>query len=91
MRAEGLPSPDRRKLPDLLAASAIALRRFEQYQELRKEAVDLRQDLADRKLIEWAKGILMKNSTSTKTRPFAACRSWPVPRTANWSKLPKRS
>jgi len=48
------------KQADLLAAIAIALRRFEQFQELRKEAADLRQALADRKLIERAKGILMK-------------------------------
>ena len=48
------------KQANLLAAIAIALRRFEQFQELRKEAADLRQALADRKLIERAKGVLMK-------------------------------
>jgi response regulator NasT len=36
------------------------MRRFEQFQALHKEAADLRQALEDRKLIERAKGILMK-------------------------------
>jgi response regulator NasT len=48
------------KQADLETAIAIALRRFEQFQQLRREAADLRQALADRKLIERAKGILMK-------------------------------
>jgi len=39
---------------------AIAVRRFEQFKALRKEAADLRQALADRKVIEKAKGVLMK-------------------------------
>ena len=39
---------------------ALAMRRFQQFQELRKEAADLRQALEDRKIIERAKGILMK-------------------------------
>ncbi len=45
---------------DLVPAIAIATRRFEELQALRKETSDLRQALADRKLIEQAKGILMK-------------------------------
>ena len=36
------------------------MRRFEQFQALRHEAADLRQALEDRKIIERAKGILMK-------------------------------
>lgn len=48
------------KQADLGPAIAIAMRRFEQFQEVQKEAADLRQALADRKLIERAKGILMK-------------------------------
>src|SRR5207302_1125226 len=45
---------------DLQPAIGIALRRFEQFQALRQEADDLRQALEDRKVIERAKGLLMK-------------------------------
>lgn len=47
------------KQADLEPAIALAMRRFEQFQSLRKEATDLRQALEDRKLIERAKGLLM--------------------------------
>jgi response regulator NasT len=50
------------KQADLEPAIALATRRFEQFQELRKEAADLRQALEDRKVIERAKGILMKRA-----------------------------
>jgi response regulator NasT len=50
------------KQSDLEPAIAIATRRFEQFQALRKETVDLRQALADRKTIEKAKGLLMKKA-----------------------------
>jgi AmiR/NasT family two-component response regulator len=50
------------KQPDIEPAIAIALRRFEQFQSLRKEASDLRQALEDRKVIERAKGLLMKKT-----------------------------
>jgi response regulator NasT len=36
------------------------MHRFEQFQALRREAADLRQTLEDRKIIERAKGTLMK-------------------------------
>ena len=45
---------------DLVPAIAIAVRRFEELQALRKESADLRQALSDRKVIEQAKGVLMK-------------------------------
>jgi response regulator NasT len=48
------------KQADLGPTIAIAVRRFEQFKALRKEAADLRQALADRKVIEKAKGVLMK-------------------------------
>lgn len=41
-------------------AIGLAMRRFEELQALRKEAADLRQTLADRRIIEQAKGVLMK-------------------------------
>ncbi|NLX99473.1 MAG: response regulator [Rhodopirellula sp.] len=48
------------KQADLKPAIAIAMKRFQQFQELRREAVDLRQALDDRKIIDRAKGVLMK-------------------------------
>ena len=48
------------KQADLEAAITIAMQRFEQFQALRREAADLRQALEDRKVIERAKGLLMK-------------------------------
>ena len=50
------------KQPDLEPAIGIAMRRFEQFQALRKETADLKQALEDRKVIEKAKGILMKKA-----------------------------
>jgi response regulator NasT len=50
------------KQADLEPAIAIAMRRFEQFQALRKETADLKQALEDRKTIEKAKGILMKKA-----------------------------
>ncbi len=48
------------KQSDLEPTIALAIRRFEQFEALRKEASDLRQALEDRKVIERAKGLLMK-------------------------------
>lgn len=48
------------KQADLEPAIAIAMRRFDQFQALRKETADLKQALEDRKTIEKAKGVLMK-------------------------------
>jgi two-component system, response regulator PdtaR len=50
------------KQSDLVPAIAIAIRRFEQFQALSKEAADLKQALDDRKTIEKAKGILMRKT-----------------------------
>jgi response regulator NasT len=50
------------KQADLEPAIAIAMHRFEQFQALRKETTDLRQALENRKIIEKAKGILMKKA-----------------------------
>jgi response regulator NasT len=50
------------KQADLEPAIGIATRRFEQFQALRKETADLKQALEDRKVIERAKGILMKKT-----------------------------
>lgn len=45
---------------DLQPAISVATRRFLEMQNLRQECADLKQSLADRKIIEQAKGILMK-------------------------------
>ena len=50
------------KQADLEPAIAIAMRRFQQFEALRKESSDLRQALEDRKVIERAKGVLMKKA-----------------------------
>ena len=47
------------KQADLAPAIALAMRRFEQLEALKKEARDLRQSLEDRKLVERAKGLLV--------------------------------
>jgi response regulator NasT len=47
-------------LADLQPAISIAMRRFAELQTLHKECKDLRQALSDRKVIEQAKGLLMK-------------------------------
>jgi response regulator NasT len=50
------------KQADLAPVIGLAMRRFEQFEALRREAADLRQALEDRKVIERAKGILMKRA-----------------------------
>jgi len=47
-------------LADLQPAIANAVRRFAEFQALHKDCNDLRQALSDRKIIERAKGLLMK-------------------------------
>jgi AmiR/NasT family two-component response regulator len=46
----------------LETAIALAMRRFKEFQALHQQAKDLRQALEDRKIIERAKGIIMKRS-----------------------------
>ena len=58
------------KQADLEPAIGLAMRRFSQFQSLRKEATDLRQALADRKIIERAKGVLMKRANMDEQDAF---------------------
>ena len=58
------------KQADLEPAIALAMRRFEQFQHLRREANDMRQALEDRKVIERAKGILMKRASLDEPGAF---------------------
>ncbi len=48
------------KPADIQAAIALAILRFEHFQKIRQETADLRQALEDRKLIERAKGVVMR-------------------------------
>jgi len=47
---------------DLQPAIALAMQRYREFEALHRQAVDLRQALEDRKVIERAKGILMKRT-----------------------------
>ncbi len=58
------------KQADLDPAIAIAMRRFAQFQALHKEAADLKQALEDRKIIEKAKGLLMKKANLDESDAF---------------------
>jgi response regulator NasT len=58
------------KQADLGPVIALAMRRFEQFEELRREAADLRQALEDRKVIERAKGMLMKRAGLDEQEAF---------------------
>jgi response regulator NasT len=58
------------KQKDLEPAIAIVTRRFAEFQALRKEADTLRQAIQDRKLIERAKGILMKRTGQDEEAAF---------------------
>jgi response regulator NasT len=58
------------KQADLEAAITIAMQRFEQFRALRREAGALRQALEDRKLIERAKGVLMKRAGLDEEEAF---------------------
>ncbi len=58
------------KETDLGPAIGIAMKRFEEFQTLRKEATDLRQALEDRKVIERAKGIIMRRGKLDEAEAF---------------------
>jgi AmiR/NasT family two-component response regulator len=58
------------KPTDLEPVISLAMRRFEQIQALRQEAADLRQALEDRKVVERAKGVLMKRGPLEEAEAF---------------------
>jgi response regulator NasT len=57
-------------IPNLPPAIAIAMRRFGELQTLQKDCNDLRQALTDRKVIERAKGLLMKLAQIDENEAF---------------------
>ena len=58
------------KQEDLVPAIRIAMHRFEQFKSLEKETTDLKQALEDRKVIEKAKGVLMKKAGLDESAAF---------------------
>ncbi|WP_166831777.1 ANTAR domain-containing response regulator [Thalassoroseus pseudoceratinae] len=58
------------KQADLETAIALAVRRFQEFCALQQQADDLRQALEDRKLVERAKGILMKRAAMSEADAF---------------------
>lgn len=55
---------------DLLPAITLALTRFREFQAMRQEVADLREALEARKVIEKAKGILMRRLDLTEDEAF---------------------
>jgi response regulator NasT len=67
---------------DLGPAIGLAMRRFEQFQQLRQEAVDLKQALEDRKQVERAKGVVMRRLGVDEQEAFRLMRKLSSDR--NW-------
>jgi AmiR/NasT family two-component response regulator len=59
---------------DVEAAIVVAMARFDQYQETSREAISLKQALQERKLIERAKGIVMKRLGTDEDDAFRRLR-----------------
>lgn len=58
------------KETELEPAIAIAMKRFAEFEALRKDTVDLRQALEDRKVIERAKGVIMRRAKLEEAEAF---------------------
>lgn len=58
----------------------VACARFEEFQKLRGELAEARQSLAERKLVERAKGILMQRRGLTEAEAYAALRTMAMDR-----------
>ena len=58
------------ELESLTVAIKLAMRRFKEFEVLLKENSDLRQTLSDRKIIERAKGVLMKRAQIDEEQAF---------------------
>jgi two-component system, response regulator PdtaR len=61
---------------ELKPAIALAWRQFEQFQALRQEASDLRQSLEDRKVIERAKGVVVRRVGVQEAEAFRRLRKF---------------
>jgi response regulator NasT len=58
----------------------VAIARFEQYQALREELREAKNDLAQRKLIERAKGVLMQQREMSEEQAYGAMRKMAMDR-----------
>jgi response regulator NasT len=58
------------KQADLAPAIALATHRFEQFEQLRQEAADLKEAFEDRRVIEQAKGVLMAKESLDEAAAF---------------------
>lgn len=65
----------------------VAISRFEQFQSIKRELDDARSALADRKLVEKAKGILMKQKGMDEEAAYAAMRRMAMDRNLKLSEL----
>lgn len=61
---------------EVKTAVTMAMTRYEQFLSLAKETSDLRQALEDRKLVEKAKGIVMKRSEVAEEEAYRRIRKW---------------
>jgi AmiR/NasT family two-component response regulator len=78
------------KNTDLEPAIGLAMRRFEQFEALRRETSDLRQALEDRKLIERAKGLLMKELKISEPEAFRRLQRGAMERRITLAELARR-
>lgn len=65
----------------------VAIARFEQFQGLQRELADAKTALADRKVIERAKGVLMKQRQMDEEAAYCALRSMAMARNLKLSDL----
>ena len=77
--------------PDLKAAIAVSMMRFQHFQALARETADLRQALADRKLIEKAKGILMKRMGVSEEEAFRRMRKLATDKNLKLSEVARKT
>ena len=62
-------------MAELAAAIAVATSAFEEWKRMRDELQEAKQALADRKIIERAKGVLMEKNALTEQEAFERLRS----------------
>ena len=65
----------------------VAIARFEEYQELRRERDEATQKLADRKVIDRAKGVLMKARSYDEDAAYNALRKLAMDRGVSLTKV----
>ncbi len=76
--------------PEVEAAIAIARSRFTEFARLRQETKDLRQALEDRKVIERAKGILMRRASLDEPAAFQRLQKLASARNMRLAELARR-